>query len=62
MNENKFSNGFPDEVTENLKYLDKLGGVDTYGHYPTGWAVAVSTPFQMFKRYPSIPEAHVASW
>jgi arylsulfatase len=28
-----------------------LGSVDTYNHYPTGWAVAFSTPFQMFKRY-----------
>jgi hypothetical protein len=25
--------------------------VETYNHYPTGWAVAFSTPFQMFKRY-----------
>ena len=38
-------------VDENLKYLDALGGPDTYNHYPTGWAVAFSTPFQMFKRY-----------
>jgi hypothetical protein len=34
-----------------LKYMDVLGGPDTYNHYPTGWAVAFSTPFQMFKRY-----------
>lgn len=51
VNENKFFNNYPDEIEENLKYLDVLGGVDTYGHYPTGWAVAFSTPFQMFKRY-----------
>ena len=31
--------------------LDKLGSPDTYNHYPTGWAAAFSTPFQMFKRY-----------
>ena len=31
--------------------LDELGSPDTYNHYPTGWAVAFSTPFQMFKRY-----------
>ena len=31
--------------------LDKLGSPDTYNHYPTGWAVAFSTPFRMFKRY-----------
>ena len=51
VNENKFFNGYPDDIKENLKYLDVLGGVDTYGHYPTGWAAAFSTPFQMFKRY-----------
>lgn len=51
VNENKFFNNFPDELSENMKYLDALGGVETYNHYPTGWAVAFSTPFQMFKRY-----------
>jgi arylsulfatase len=51
VNENKFFNGYPDSVEENIKYLDVLGGPDTYEHYPTGWAVAFSTPFQMFKRY-----------
>jgi arylsulfatase A-like enzyme len=51
VNENKFFNGYPDELSENLKYLDVLGGPDTYEHYPTGWAVAFSTPFKMFKRY-----------
>jgi len=51
VNENKFFNGYPDELSENMKYLDVLGGPDTYEHYPTGWAVAFSTPFKMFKRY-----------
>ncbi|MCR4030522.1 MULTISPECIES: arylsulfatase [Flavobacterium] len=51
VNENKFFNGYPDELKENLKYIDKLGGPDTYEHYPTGWAAAFSTPFKMFKRY-----------
>jgi arylsulfatase A-like enzyme len=51
VNENKFFNGYPDELSENMQYLDVLGGPDTYNHYPTGWAVAFSTPFQMFKRY-----------
>jgi len=51
VNENKFFNNYPDELSENLKYLDVLGGPDTYNHYPTGWAMAFSTPFQMFKRY-----------
>jgi arylsulfatase A-like enzyme len=51
VNENKFFNGYPDELSENMQYLDTLGGPETYNHYPTGWAVAFSTPFQMFKRY-----------
>jgi arylsulfatase len=51
VNENKFFNGYPDELSENLKLLNVLGGPDTYEHYPTGWAAAFSTPFQMFKRY-----------
>ncbi len=51
VNENKFFNGYPDDIKENLKYLETLGSPDTYNHYPTGWACAFSTPFQMFKRY-----------
>ena len=51
VNENKFFNGYPDELSENMKYLATLGSPDTYNHFPTGWATAFSTPFQMFKRY-----------
>jgi arylsulfatase len=51
VNENKLFNGFPDTIEENMKYAQVLGGPDTYEHYPTGWAAAFSTPYQMFKRY-----------
>jgi arylsulfatase len=51
VNENKFFNAYPDDLSENMKYLDKLGGPETYEHIPTGWAAAFSTPFKMFKRY-----------
>ena len=51
VNENKFFNEWPDDLAENLAMLDKLGGPETYNHYPTGWAFAFSTPFRMFKRY-----------
>lgn len=51
VNENKFFNGYPDDLAENMAMMSKLGSPDTYGHFPTGWAVAFSTPFQMFKRY-----------
>ena len=51
VNENKFFNAWPDTVEDNLPMIDKLGSPDTYNHYPTGWAVAFSTPYRMFKRY-----------
>lgn len=53
VNENLFFNGFPDDIERNLAMIDKLGSPDTYNHYPTGWAVAFSTPYRMFKRYAS---------
>ena len=66
VNENKFFNGYPDSVAENLKYIDELGGPNTYEHFPTGWAAAFSTPFQMFKRYAQYSggtsDALVISW
>lgn len=51
VNENKFFNGYPDDIAENMKLINELGGPNTYEHYPTGWAAAFSTPFKMFKRY-----------
>ena len=62
MNENKFFNGYPDSLEENMSYLDELGGPMTYNHYPTGWAVAFSTPFQMFKRYSQYAGAPATRW
>jgi arylsulfatase len=53
VNENRFFNGYPDDIESNLAMIDKLGSPDTYNHYPTGWAVAFSTPYRMFKRYAS---------
>jgi arylsulfatase len=47
----KFVNGLPDEMSDNLKMLDDLGGPTTYNHYPNGWAMAFNTPFKMWKRY-----------
>jgi arylsulfatase len=51
VNENKFFNGIPDTIEENLQYIDVLGSPATYNHYPTGWAWAFNTPFKMWKRY-----------
>jgi arylsulfatase A-like enzyme len=51
VNEGKFFNGFPDRIEDNLPLIEQLGSPATYNHYPTGWAVAFSTPYRMFKRY-----------
>jgi len=51
VNENNFFNAYPDDIKRNMAMLDKLGSPETYNHYPTGWAVAFSTPYKMFKRY-----------
>ena len=51
VNEMKFMNGIPDDITANLAMLDELGGPETYPHYPNGWAMAFNTPFKMWKRY-----------
>jgi arylsulfatase len=51
VNENKFLNGIPDDLQQNLAMLDDLGSPRTYNHYCTGWAMAFNTPFKMWKRY-----------
>ena len=65
VNENKFFNGVPDTMEENLKYLDVLGGPETYNHYATGWAMAFNTPHKMWKRYAGnggICDPFIISW
>jgi arylsulfatase len=51
VNENKFFNGYPESDEENSNLFHEFGGPNTYEHFPTGWAMATSTPFKMFKRY-----------
>ncbi|HEY4269169.1 MAG TPA: arylsulfatase [Galbitalea sp.] len=51
VNEGKIFGGYPDDERQNLTMVDKLGSPETYNHYPTGWAMAFSTPYKMFKRY-----------
>jgi len=51
VNENKFFNGIPEDLQQNLAMLDELGGPKTYNHYCNGWAMAFNTPFKMWKRY-----------
>ncbi len=51
VNEGKIFGGYPDDLEQNLAMVDTLGTPDAYNHYPTGWAMAFSTPYRMFKRY-----------
>jgi arylsulfatase A-like enzyme len=65
VNENKFFNGIPDSMEENLQYLDELGSPATYNHYPVGWAWAFDTPFKMWKRYNfegGVADPMIVSW
>jgi arylsulfatase len=65
VNENKFFNGIPDSIDENMKYVDELGSSATYNHYPVGWAWAFNTPFKMWKRYNfegGVADPLVVSW
>ncbi|WP_019146310.1 arylsulfatase [Aeromicrobium massiliense] len=65
VNEGKIFGGYPDDLEQNLSMVDELGGPNTYGHYPTGWAAAFSTPYRMFKRYTyegGVSDPLVISW
>jgi len=65
VNENKFFNGIPDSMEENLKYLEDLGSPRTYNHYPTGWTFAFNTPFKLWKRYNfegGVADPLIVSW
>jgi arylsulfatase A-like enzyme len=66
VNEGKFFNGYIDTVEESMKYFDRLGGPETYNHYPIGWAMAFNTPYKLYKRYASheggIADTAIVSW
>jgi arylsulfatase A-like enzyme len=49
-NEMYFFNGIAEDLDENLRRIDDLGGPDAYNHYPWGWAWAGNTPFKRWKR------------
>ncbi len=50
VNEVLFFNSAPETLEDNLKALDKWGGVDTFPHYSWGWTWAGDTPFRRWKR------------
>lgn len=53
LNENSFFNGVPEELADNLKAIDELGGPKHFNHFPAGWAWAMNTPFQWTKQIAS---------
>jgi arylsulfatase A-like enzyme len=66
VNENKFFNGIPDRIEDNLGRLEELGSPTTYNHYNTGWAWAFDTPFPYWKRFAGyeggVCDTFVISW
>ena len=49
-NWNKFLNGVPESVEEQLAHLDAWGDKTTYPHMAVGWAIAFDTPFAFTKQ------------
>jgi arylsulfatase len=46
-------NGVPQTLADQLKYLDRWGGPETYPHFAAGWAIAGNTPFAWSKQVAS---------
>ncbi|MBL8849708.1 MAG: arylsulfatase, partial [Planctomycetaceae bacterium] len=53
LNENSFFNNVPEDLQDNLKHIDELGGPKHFNHFPAGWAWAMNTPFQWTKQIAS---------
>lgn len=51
INEHRFGYRVRDSMAENLAALEKIGGFESYNHYPWGWAWAGNAPFKLWKRY-----------
>jgi arylsulfatase len=47
------ANGAKEDFAYLLSMMDKLGGPETYNHYPVGWAHAMNAPFQWTKQVAS---------
>jgi len=48
-----FANGGNETTTELVAHLDELGGPNSYGIYPVGWAWATNAPFKWTKKIAS---------
>ena len=50
LNEMCFFNNVSESLEDNVKNIDKLGGVEFFNHYAWGWTNAGNTPFRRWKR------------
>jgi arylsulfatase A-like enzyme len=50
LNEMCFFNNVAESLEDNVKDIDKLGGVEVFNHYAWGWTNAGNTPFRRWKR------------
>lgn len=50
LNEMCFFNNVAESLEDNVKNIDKLGGVEFFNHYAWGWTNAGNTPFRRWKR------------
>lgn len=53
LNEMTFFNNIEVPFEDTYARIDELGGPNTFGHYPIGWAHAMNTPFQWTKQVAS---------
>lgn len=52
-NEMSYFNGVTEKFEDQLKFIDKWGGPETYPHMASGWSVALNAPFGWMKQVPS---------
>jgi arylsulfatase A-like enzyme len=55
----------PEPVPEKLRRLDEIGGPDTHGNFPHGWAMASNTPLRRYKQNThggGIRDPFIMSW
>ncbi|WP_145123480.1 arylsulfatase [Rosistilla oblonga] len=53
LNENAFFNGVQMQTEEMMPFIDEIGTMKHFNHFPAAWAHAVCTPFQWVKQVAS---------
>jgi arylsulfatase A-like enzyme len=60
-----YTTDIPDDIDDELRHMDDLGGFRSSSHYPWGWALAGNTPFRRWKRYTfegGVRDPLIVSW